>query len=55
MSTLRSLPARPSLEYARKEAKALLRRLRSGDIEAIARARTRHPHLDFTHPARIRL
>ena len=42
MSTLRPLPPRPSLEYARKEAKALLRRLRAVHPEALVRARARH-------------
>jgi len=50
---IRSLPSRPSLEYERKEAKALLRRLRAGDPDALARARTHHA-LDPS-PARIRL
>jgi hypothetical protein len=44
MSVLRPLPARPSLEYARKEAKALLRRLRAGDPDAIALAGALYPH-----------
>jgi hypothetical protein len=38
----RPLPPRPSLEFERKQAKALLRRLRAGDADAIARARARH-------------
>jgi len=50
---IRSLPSRPSLEYERKEAKALVRRLRAGDPDALARARTHHA-LDPS-PARIRL
>ncbi|MBV9880534.1 MAG: hypothetical protein JO180_08555 [Gemmatirosa sp.] len=41
----RPLPARPSLEFERKEAKALLRRLRAGDPEAFARARAVHPRI----------
>jgi hypothetical protein len=45
MPALRPLPSRPSLEYERKQAKALLRRLRAGDPESIARARTLHPGL----------
>jgi hypothetical protein len=55
MSALRPLPPRPSLEFERKEAKALLRRLRAGDPEAIERARARHPIIDFSAPERIRL
>src|SRR5437763_8784130 len=46
---LRALPARPSLEFERKEAKALLRRLRAGDPDAVARARVRHPRFDAAH------
>ncbi len=45
MSSLRPLPGRPSLAFERKDAKALLRRLRAGDPEAVARARARHPTL----------
>ena len=55
MSTFRPLPARPSLEYARKEAKTLLRQLRAGDREALARARSRHPRLSETAPSNVRL
>lgn len=47
MSDIRPLPARPNLAYERKQAKALLRRLRAGDPEAIARAAARHPGLDL--------
>jgi hypothetical protein len=55
MPTFRSLPSRPSLEHARKEAKALHRQLRAGDPEAVSRALERHPQLGRTDPARIRL
>lgn len=55
MSALRPLPPRPSLEFERKEAKALLRRLRAGEPEAIERARERHPAISATTPERIRL
>ena len=55
MSALRPLPPRPSLEFEHKEAKALLRRLRAGDSEALARARARHPAMDASAPERIRL
>ena len=55
MPTLRPLPPRPSLEYARKEAKALLRRLRAGDREALARTRARHAQIDTEDPTRIQL
>src|SRR5688572_19326774 len=47
---VRPLPPRPSLEYERKEAKALLRRLRAGDPDALARARARHPAVDAASP-----
>jgi ankyrin repeat protein len=39
-----SLPAAPSLEQLRKQAKELLRACRSGDPEAVARVATHHPH-----------
>ncbi|MGH7638751.1 MAG: hypothetical protein ACREOK_13970 [Gemmatimonadaceae bacterium] len=55
MSALRPLPPRPSLEFERKEAKALLRRLRAGESAALARARERHPTLDPARPTRIKL
>jgi hypothetical protein len=55
MSALRPLPPRPSLEFERKEAKALLRRLRAGDPAALARASERHPAIDASQPTRIRL
>lgn len=45
---LRPLPPRPSLEFERKEAKALLRRLRTGDRDALARACSRHPAMHLT-------
>jgi hypothetical protein len=46
MSVLRPLPSRPSLEYEHKEAKALLRRLKSGDPDSLARAGAHLPKLD---------
>ena len=55
MSALRPLPPRPSLEFEHKEAKALLRRLRAGDPDALVRARARDPSIDGSAPARIRL
>ncbi|MDB4889485.1 MAG: Clp domain protein [Gemmatimonadetes bacterium] len=55
MSALRPMPPRPSLEYEHKQAKALLRRLRAGNPESLARARERHPHIDVSAPERIRL
>ncbi len=55
MSAFRPLPAKPNLAFERKEAKALLRRLRAGEPDALARARERHPEIDVSEPARIRL
>jgi hypothetical protein len=55
MSAFRPLPERPSLEYERKEAKALLRRLRAADPESVARARARLPRFDTVGPTRVRL
>ena len=55
MSVLRPLPPRPSLEFEHKQAKAFLRRLRASDPEALERARARHPAIDVSVPARIRL
>jgi hypothetical protein len=55
MSTLRPLPPRPSLEYARKEAKALLRRLRAGDPDTRARARAVDNQIDTIDATRIQL
>ena len=55
MSALRPLPPRPSLEFEHKEAKALLRRLRAGDRDALERARARHPAIDTSSTERIRL
>ncbi len=46
MSAIRPLPARPSLEFDRKEAKALLRLLRAGNPDALARVRAQDPALD---------
>src|SRR5437773_190487 len=39
MTTSKSLPARPSLESLRKQAKKLARGIAAGDADAIARAR----------------
>jgi len=43
------VPARPSLEFDRKRAKALLRAARAGDPQALERFRTHHPR--FRGPA----
>ena len=53
-SETRPLPSTPSLEYERKQAKALLRRLRAADRDAIARSRARHAAL-APNPADITL
>jgi hypothetical protein len=55
MSALRPLPPNPSLEYERKEARALLGRLHVGDADALARALARHPRIDASAPQGIRL
>lgn len=45
MSELRPFPDRPSLEFDRKAAKALLRQLRAGETHALERAHARGVHL----------
>jgi hypothetical protein len=45
MSASRSLPARPSLESLRKQAKTLARNVAAGDARAIARARAQLPNV----------
>jgi len=50
---VRPLPSRPSLELEHKHAKALLRQLRAGDPDALARARVRHPSIDVSRPETI--
>ena len=47
MTASKSLPARPSLESLRKQAKKLARDIAAGDAEAIARARVQLPHVDL--------
>jgi hypothetical protein len=42
-STVRALPSTPSLEYEHKQAKALLRRIRAGDSDALRRVQATHP------------
>jgi len=51
MTTSKSLPARPSLESFRKQAKKLTRDIASGNTEAITRVRTQLPdaELPLTH------
>src|SRR5688572_32236549 len=50
MTTAKSLPARPSLDSLRKQAKKLARDIAAGDAAAIARARVQIPnvHLPLT-------
>jgi hypothetical protein len=48
MIASKSLPARPSLESLRKQAKKLARDIAAGDAEAIARARVHLPHVDLS-------
>jgi hypothetical protein len=47
MTASKSLPARPSLESLRKQAKKLARDITAGDVAAIARARVHLPHVDL--------
>jgi Ankyrin repeats (3 copies) len=47
MTTSKSLPARPSLESLRKQAKKLARDIAAGHAEAIARARAQLPTVDL--------
>src|SRR5215203_4036355 len=46
MATPKSLPARPSLESLRKQAKKLARDVAAGDAAALARARAHLPNVD---------
>jgi hypothetical protein len=47
MTTLKSLPARPSLDSLRKQAKQLARHIAGGNAAAIARARTQLPNAEL--------
>ena len=47
MTASKSLPARPSLDSLRKQAKKLARDIAAGDAAAIARARAHLPHVDL--------
>src|SRR5713101_1583220 len=47
MTTSKSLPARPSLESLRKQAKKLARDIAAGGAGAIARARAQLPQIDL--------
>ena len=46
MTEPKSLPARPSLESLRKQAKKLARDIAGGDAGAVARARVHLPQID---------
>ena len=46
MTTSKSLPARPSLESLRKQAKKLAREIAAGNTDAITRARTQLPNAE---------
>ncbi|MDP6446314.1 MAG: hypothetical protein QGG36_00305 [Pirellulaceae bacterium] len=46
MTTHKSLPENPSLDYERKQAKALVRAVKADDAEAIARVRLQLPNSD---------
>src|SRR5690242_20267731 len=47
MTASKSLPARPSLESLRKQAKKLARDIAAGDANAISRARVHLPDVDL--------
>jgi len=47
MTTSKPLPARPSLESLRKQAKKLARGITAGHADAIARARAHLPNVDL--------
>src|SRR5215467_7495575 len=47
MTTSKSLPARPSLESLRKQAKKLVRDIAAGDDAAITRARRQLPDVEL--------
>src|SRR5258707_573424 len=47
----RPLPDRPNLSQYKKQAKELLKALRSADADAVARVRARHPRLGATASA----
>jgi hypothetical protein len=51
----RPLPARPDLDFERKQAKRLLARLRRGDPDSLARARSANRSLAKAAPATLRL
>ena len=48
MTTNKSLPENPSLDYERKQAKALVKAVKAGDADAIARVRLQLPDCDLS-------
>src|SRR5882762_9131166 len=46
----RELPARPSLEQYKKQAKDLVKACKSGDLEALQRIKKNHPGFKKNHP-----
>ena len=54
-TVVRPLPALPSLEFERKQAKQLLREVRSGDPDALTRIRAQNRGLASAPPAEVRL
>jgi hypothetical protein len=55
MPAVRALPARPNLEFEKKAAKTLLKRLREGDPDARARAELQHAELGGRAPEEFQL
>jgi hypothetical protein len=55
LGDIRSLPPQPSLEFERKQAKALLRQLRADEPDALLRARARHAAFRLGAPERVTL
>ena len=55
MSVPRPLPPVPNLEFARKEAKLLLRQLRAGEAHALARAQASHSAVAQIAPSEFKL
>jgi hypothetical protein len=54
-SDVRPLPARPNLEFERKQAKQLLTAVREGDAAALARVRAKHRASTGKAPGEIQL
>ena len=54
MTASKSLPARPSLESLRKQAKKLARDVAAGDAAALTRVRAQMPHVRLPLTQRTR-